>query len=196
MTDNLANWVAVEKTDPKYTKQVKQRGGFTSVNAQYQIKRATELFGTVGVGWGYENSPIQIENGFAIIGVTVWTGSRENSFGPVYGCAQMFGERLDSDAPKKASTDGLTKALSHIGIAADIFLGMYDDNKYLAEISGEFAGKSLAEKPVPQQTLAAIGGAETMASLQTVWNANKEWHRHPEFIAAKDQRKKELGEPQ
>jgi hypothetical protein len=30
-------------------------------------------------------------------------------------------------------TDGLTKALSHLGFNADVFLGEYDGNKYAAD---------------------------------------------------------------
>jgi hypothetical protein len=38
---------------------------------------------------------------------------------------------LDDEAPKKAMTDALTKAMSHLGMSADIFLGKFDDNKYV-----------------------------------------------------------------
>ena len=37
---------------------------------------------------------------------------------------------MAEDAPKMAVTDGLTKALSHIGCDADVFLGKMDGNKY------------------------------------------------------------------
>jgi len=43
----------------------------------------------------------------------------------------------DTDAYKKASTDGLTKLLSHLGFNADVFLGMFDDNKYVAGLQKE-----------------------------------------------------------
>jgi hypothetical protein len=42
--------------------------------------------------------------------------------------------RLDDDAPKKAMTDALTKGLSHLGVSADVFLGLYDDNKYVQSL--------------------------------------------------------------
>ena len=39
--------------------------------------------------------------------------------------------RIDDEAPKKAMTDALTKGLSHFGCDADIFLGQWDNNKYV-----------------------------------------------------------------
>ena len=51
--NNLELWNKVEKTDPKYTKEVGYGSHkFTSVNAQYQIKNATEQFGLYGSAWG------------------------------------------------------------------------------------------------------------------------------------------------
>jgi hypothetical protein len=40
---------------------------------------------------------------------------------------------VNEDAPKMSVTDGLTKALSHLGFNADVFLGEYDGNKYAAD---------------------------------------------------------------
>lgn len=42
---------------------------------------------------------------------------------------------MAEDAPKMAVTDGLTKALSHVGCNADVFLGEMDGNKYAADSS-------------------------------------------------------------
>lgn len=142
MTDNMKLWDAVSKTDPKHTKQVNQRGGFTAIDAHYQIQQATEAFGPVGIGWGYDaGAPIFTPEGLIIIPVTLWHGSRENRFGPQYGCADMSSKRLDTDAPKKATTDALTKLLSHLGFSADVFLGKFEDNKYLESLRKEFAEK-------------------------------------------------------
>ena len=45
---------------------------------------------------------------------------------------------VDEDAPKKSLTDAIIKAASHLGIAANIFLGRWDDQKYLAEVNAEY----------------------------------------------------------
>lgn len=143
MTDNMRIWRAVEKTDPAHTKKVNQRGGFTAISAHYQVMRATETFGPIGIGWGYIDGAPIFEDGLVIVPVTIWHGDRANTFGPLYGSAEMRDSRgkLDSDAPKKASTDGLTKGLSQLGFNADVFLGKFDDNKYVAQMTQEFAAQ-------------------------------------------------------
>jgi hypothetical protein len=141
MSGNLRIWSAVEKTDPAHTKKVNQRGGFTAISAHYQVMRATEVFGPIGEGWGYTNGEPIFTEGLVVVPVTIWHGDRSNTFGPLYGSADMRDSRgkVDSDAPKKASTDGLTKGLSQLGFNADVFLGKFDDNKYVAALAQEFS---------------------------------------------------------
>jgi hypothetical protein len=57
-----------------------------------------------------------------------------------YGATTFVGEDkngvfTDEEAPKKSLTDALTKALSMWGFSADVFLGLYDDNKYVASLT-------------------------------------------------------------
>jgi hypothetical protein len=140
MTDNLRIWSQVERTDPAHTKKVNQRGGFTAISAAYQIKRATEVFGPIGEGWGYDAGAPIFQDALVIVPVTLWHGDRANVFGPMFGGAEWKnGTRLDSDGPKKATTDALTKLLSQLGFNADVFLGRFDDSKYVAEVAEEFA---------------------------------------------------------
>ena len=49
----------------------------------------------------------------------------------------------DSDCFKKATTDGLTKALSYLGFNADIFLGKFEDSKYVEQLKEEFAAPTV-----------------------------------------------------
>ncbi|ADW76530.1 conserved hypothetical protein (plasmid) [Rahnella aceris] len=53
--ENLHIWKQVQSTDPRYTKPLAGSGfAGTSINSEYMIMRATEIFGPVGTGWGYE----------------------------------------------------------------------------------------------------------------------------------------------
>lgn len=153
MSDNLRIWDAVSKTDPKHTKKVNQRGGFTAISAHYQIMEATKQFGPIGEGWGYEAGLPILTEGLIFVPVTLWHGSRDNKFGPMFGGAEWKDGkgRIDSDAAKKATTDGLTKLLSQLGFNADVFLGMFDDNKYVQQVAREFAQQERQpERPRPQ----------------------------------------------
>ena len=156
MSDNLRIWSQVDRTDPAHTKKVTQRGGFTAISAAYQIMRATEVFGPIGEGWGYMAGAPIFQEGIIFVPVTLWHGERPNIFGPMLGGAEWKDAksgRLDSDAAKKATTDALTKLLSQLGFNADVFLGKFDDNKYLAEVREEFAPK---EANVTQEQADAI----------------------------------------
>lgn len=54
-TDNLSIWKQVQRTDPRFTKPLEGAGFLgTSINSTYMFMRATEIFGPVGEGWGYE----------------------------------------------------------------------------------------------------------------------------------------------
>lgn len=150
MTDTMALWNAVSKTDPKHTKHVNQRGGFTAINANSQIMAATKQFGPCGIGWGYQAlPPIFTPDNCIVVPVLFWHGDRSNVFGPEYGCAELVSNKghRDTDAPKKATTDALTKLLSRLGFNADVFLGLFDDNKYVSEVGREFEHLERAAAP-------------------------------------------------
>ncbi len=136
--DNMKVWDSVAQSDGQYLKKVSFGSrSFTSIDPMYQVREATRAFGPVGQGWGWtsETETITMSNGDVafLAHVTVWHGCNDNSFGPFTGCRTFFKkERIAEDAPKMAVTDGLTKALSHLGFNADVFLGEHD-NKYAAD---------------------------------------------------------------
>lgn len=200
-------WDAVSKTDPKHTKKVNQRGGFTAIDAQYQIMEATRMFGPVGEGWGYDVGEFQIVGPLIVVPVTLWhSGNRDNKFGPILGCAEIAGQRHDRDAPKKAITDAITKGLSQLGFNADVFLGLFDDNKYVAEVTREFAandtpktGEDAPRKTKldgPYDTVPKLEKAarEFMRTLRGMGSLSEfeEWKHDPEVIAFVDQCKRDL----
>lgn len=53
--NNLNIWKRVQRTDPRFTKPLEGMGFVgTSINSTYMFMRATEIFGPIGEGWGYE----------------------------------------------------------------------------------------------------------------------------------------------
>ena len=172
MTDNLRIWSQVDKTDPAHTKKVTQRGGFTAISAAYQIMRATEVFGPVGEGWGYTAGEPIFHDLLVMVPVTLWHGDRANVFGPMFGGAEWKDKngRLDSDAAKKATTDALTKLLSQLGFNADVFLGRFDDSKYVADMEREFAPSS----PAADFAIANLRACKTAEEFRECWAKNKD----------------------
>ena len=141
---NLDIWNKISKSDPKYLKKISFGSrSFTAIDPQYQIRIMTEEFGPVGDGWGWHSTPefINVSNGdtAVVAHVSVWHGSLAYTYGPFTGCRKFFDAakgRMAEDAPKMAVTDGLTKALSHLGCNADVFLGEHDGSKYAADSKG------------------------------------------------------------
>ena len=150
--DPLRLWSQVETTDPAHTRHVNQRGGFTAIDAQWQVLQATQAFGgPMGIGWGFdwtrEDGPADL---FIIRGRLWFTDPETGEQGAVeqYGAA-TFGQRVDADAPKKAVTDAFTKCLSLLGFSADVFLGRFDDSKYVAEQNEKHGNGKTPQPPAP-----------------------------------------------
>lgn len=168
MEDNLKLWKLVEKTDPKYTKNAKVGGNaITSISPQFQIMNVTEQFGSYGSTWGFRNIELdyslvnvpyfkdKTEGSYPNIKVV---GKEESYMGlvvfkaiffypngefPIINSISLFTNnektKIDDNFAKKIETDALTKAISKLGFNADIFMGKFDDVRYVEEMKKEFA---------------------------------------------------------
>ena len=127
--------------------------------------RATETFGPIGDGWGYDVAYSTERMSEALVltvaDVTIWWRGGDDKiedcfirkYGPIRGMSAVLDKgRVDDDAGKKAMTDALTKGLSHLGFSADVFLGLFDDNKYVQKVKQEFveADKADVERLAPK----------------------------------------------
>jgi hypothetical protein len=142
--DNLKLWNAVCITDPAYTKKADTRGGFTSINATWQAWQATELWGPYGKEWGMKNIHYD------------FIGPEDHPAG-IYILAEFFCPvtkfEIGTDMPykpnddcfKKLLTDATTKALSKLGFSADVFFGMYDDNRYVQAAAQTYSDHRAAQ---------------------------------------------------
>lgn len=128
-------WDSVSKTNPKYTKRVEQKGGYTAINPYYQIKEATKLWGPYGNNWGLEEIEFNYEQmssmGLVIMQAVFYCPESRfkihNAIEPV----SVKGRR-DPDFMKKLETDTITKALSRLGFNSDVFMAQFDDADYVA----------------------------------------------------------------
>ena len=169
--NNLSIWSDFEKTDPAYTKHFKRGGGFegTAINGTYIVRRLTEKFGPCGKGWRFVMEHESIEDGH-----TLKNGDRArvhivrghiayNIEGTWYETSPQFGQTMlvdqnkygpftDEEAPKKSITDCLNKCAVLLGIGADVHLGLFDDNKYVAERRAEEAQENGGGKPAAQKS--------------------------------------------
>ena len=162
--NNLELWNKVEKTNPKYTKKAKVGGmNITAISPQFQVMNATEQFGSYGSKWGFRNIVLDysITNTPILLSVLDWNTKQTTEVKSILGLvgfkATFFypeGEfeitnsikiftdnkhsKIDDNYAKKLETDALTKALSKLGFNADIFLGKFDDVRYVEEANAHF----------------------------------------------------------
>lgn len=209
--DNLALWHKVEKTNPNYTKKAKVGGNaITSISPQYQIMNVTEQFGSYGSTWGFKdiqldyslvNTPFKREKkegvypnqrvvGLedAVMGLVVFKATffYPNGEFPIINSISLFTNnemtKIDDNFAKKIETDALTKAISKLGFNADIFMGKFDDVRYVEEMKKEFAD---APVQVPEPPVA--DKAKQMGKQPTVLTEEelKSYKQHIDGIQEK-----------
>lgn len=184
-------WGRVERTDPDYTKDFSRGGGFkgTAIDTLYNVKRATEMWGPIGGRWGYTILDQGMDQGAVIDDkgnreVIHWVmmslyfpdaeGNRCES-SPQFGATTFVGKNkygpyTDEEARKKSVTDALSKCLSQLGFSADVFLGLFDANKYVAENKAAAAASKAAAK---EQAFSASDKAkldELLAEIESATN--------------------------
>jgi hypothetical protein len=203
MSENLTLWKQVEKTDPAHTKPITGKAyKGNSPKPHYIVLKATEAFGPCGIGWGFEIVEEKLLDGALLAPgfyerihmarVRVWyewngrRGSVEHVGQTVFSGRRKDGNPFtDEDAPKKSVTDGLIKALSMVGFAGDIFLGRYDDSKYVNELRQEISEQERTSREPERETrttppalvaktvdelIGAIEAAKTEAGLSAITN--------------------------
>ena len=145
MENNLELWNKVEKTNPKYTKKANVKGNnITSIAPQYQIKNVTEQFGIYGKTWGFKSLEFDYtlteSLGLVVLHAVFYFPNGEF---PIKNAQNIFIDnaktKIDDNFAKKLETDTLTKAISKLGFNADIFMGLFDDVKYLQQVTEDYA---------------------------------------------------------
>ncbi len=180
--DNLKLWNAVEKTDPAFTKEFNRGGGFkgTAINPTYLAKKATEQFGPLGIGWGWDIVQEEMMVGAPIAeGVNElihcllvkvwfkWNGERGEvqQFGATtFVGKNKYGPFTDEETKKKSLTDGVSKCLALMGFSSDVHMGRYDDSKYVNDRKAEVAE---ATKKAQVESL-RLNEAEIKAKLEKI----------------------------
>ena len=112
--------------------------GKTDINPQWRLQAMTEQFGPCGKGWSYRIEALWTEPGidgqvFAFAQVSVRVGDSEpipGIGGSMLIAKESGGLHHNDEAFKMATTDALSVALKALGVAADIYLGLWDGSKY------------------------------------------------------------------
>jgi len=175
--NNLQIWEKVDKTDLKYAKNTKLGGRvITAIDPQYQKLKATELLGPMGIGWGIENEEIKYidieETKLAHYSAELWYRfNSETAKIPIHANIKLSyrtrkGELfVDDNYAKKLQTDALTKGLSSLGFNADVFLGKFEDNRYIADRTLDAQADDIITMEMIEKEIEAIEEDQAV----TVW---------------------------
>lgn len=164
---NTRIWDQVDVTDPSATKNFTGMGGFkgTAIKPTYLMRKATEVFGPCGEGWGWtvledrydDGAPLQaptkewpdaplINAKLHTLKVQLWYLGKDGQKCTVeqYGHTPFVylqqGKILtDWEVAKKSLTDAIGKCLQPLGFAADIHMGLFDDASYVGAVRDEVA---------------------------------------------------------
>ena len=184
--DNLELWNTVNVTDIDTVKNFKGKGGFkgTAVCAQSQRKKATEMFGVYGIGWGIKNESydlIELDKNDCHYTKLAYRAILYFEWDSVIGNIPISSEIdtfsyiksydtwvLGNDLYKKVRTDAMTKGLSELGFNSDVFEGKFDDNKYIQELKQK-QGK---QKP-PFNRQKEIDSISELVKTKTLTDADK-----------------------
>ena len=115
--------------------------GKSDINPQWKIEAMTSVFGPCGIGWKFsiaDEKTFQCGDGQILLFLTValMYHDGEGWSEPVYGCGGDFiveknknGLVPNDEAYKMCLTDALGNAMKCIGVAADVYRGLWD-SKY------------------------------------------------------------------
>lgn len=106
--------------------------GMTDINPMWRIKKLTELFGMVGIGWYYEIDDKRIEDRnnetCAFVDIKLYVKVDDQWSAPICGTGgsklvsvERNGAYVNDECFKMATTDALSVACKQIGIGADVY---------------------------------------------------------------------------
>lgn len=177
----LEVWSQVQETQPDLTKSF-SKGGFqgTAVSPTYQAMRATQIFGPHGLGWGtelisesyVEGGPLGFDKEGRMLGreiihkvyLEVWyiykgkRGTIKQFGATTFLSRDAYGTiSSDEDHAKKSITDATSKCLSLLGFSADVYMGKFDDHKYVEGLKAkmEAAGNPATGMTSTEATVAS-----------------------------------------
>jgi len=154
--ENMRIWSAMNRPPAHALKQINEGTlkGKSDINPQWRYEEMTRKFGPCGKGWKYEIINLWTLPGaagrttkdsggeagnevlaFAQINLFFKEGDEWSDPVPGVGGSMLvratkYGEKSNDEAFKMAVTDALSVAMKVLGVAADIYFGLWDGSKY------------------------------------------------------------------
>lgn len=184
-SENTVLWNRCSTTPGEYLKDFKRGGGFQglSIDPVYRIRLLTEMFGPCGKGWGFIQEDQWTDGGSGAYVVYVrghlWymlDGERYQTMSHTGGTNT---DRTPDESYKMAETDALGKCCLDLGLAADVYMGVHDADKYqdnspqsyrgnAATAGRRQAGSKPSNAPTVEDAAMLIVDAEVQGILKAI----------------------------
>ncbi len=206
-TSNLDLWKKVWHTDPEYTEAVKIKYNFTEINPQFQLMNATAQWGPYGMDWGFKDlkwtvTKTDLGDNIALDAVFFYPFRKEDLSAEIqrveFPISVDMKLKPDDDCRKKLMTTARSKALSWLGFNADIFLGCWDDARYVNQMKAKFSDQDALRTSALTKINSAKDSKELLDWLDKadghVAEGNIDATLYQELLAAIENRRKLLKE--
>lgn len=154
-------WQAVSRPPKSALKTINagRLKGKSDIRPQWRYEIMTQTYGLCGIGWKYEVIDEQVVEGsdgqkMAKVNINLFVRVDDEWSDPIPGTGgSMFvenernGAYTNDECFKMATTDALSVAMSRIGVASDIYMGLWDGSKYI-----KYVGEPNKPKPTPTET--------------------------------------------
>ncbi|NQT36073.1 MAG: hypothetical protein HQ581_01210 [Planctomycetes bacterium] len=157
--DNLNLWNKYCRPPDDAMKKFTRAGGFrgTAIDPMWLIQSATTEWGPMGGKWGLRSIAHSFHPGAddTVMHMAAIVLFHPDGEVPCVGQTMFVAQTkkglvTDEEAPKKSVTDAISKALSWLGFAADVYLGKFDGNKYTGQGGGTTSSEPKASTPDQQ----------------------------------------------
>ena len=142
---NTELWDALNRPPKSALKPIKagRLKGMSDINPQWRYRALTEQFGPCGFGWKYEVNRLWLDPGangevIASAQISLYVKLDDKWSEPIPGIGgskliakESMGAHSNDEAYKMAITDALGVAAKMLGVAADVYMGLWDGSKYV-----------------------------------------------------------------
>lgn len=142
---NKKYWDLMKRPPPTALKTILggKLKGKSDINPQWRYETMTDVFGPIGFGWTYKIIKQWLEQGsdgvvaaFTEIELMVcvdgvWSKPIPGVGGSLFVAQEKSGPHTNDEAYKMSLTDALSVAMKQLGVAADIYAGLWDGSKYV-----------------------------------------------------------------
>ena len=177
MADNM-RYYEQGRSVPKEAQKQFSNGRFsgTDINPMWRIKKLTEMFGPVGIGWYTEvtrQEVVEADEGnmMVFVDVNLYIKDGDTWSKPIFGTGGNTLKakgRGDDEGYKKAYTDAVSIACKALGIGADVWFAndttsKYSD-KYVDDAGVAITGSAEAAQDVGKRKLAEMAAKTITAA--------------------------------